>query len=164
MFLRCLMTACCPKHVCGVFKVLQPIKIKALLPFFFFFSNRWVPGFIFFFFFFCHFHATFFFSKAFVFENSNPIDAIPQKQYCRRGSIAAPHSPCRRSVVTSRELDANRGALMSNKTAKPGWYWAYCESHPQTDLSECLSACPSLSASASESQTFRKVSYEIIMK
>lgn len=48
MFLRCLMTACCPEHVCGVFKVLQPIKIKALLPYFF--SNRWVPGFIFFFF------------------------------------------------------------------------------------------------------------------
>lgn len=108
-------------------------------------------------------HDFFFFpSKAFVFENSNPIDAtiLSARIDC------SPTPSCRRSVVASRELDANRGALMSNKTAKPGWYGTYCESHPQTDLSECLSArpSPSLSASASESQTFRKVSYEIIMK
>lgn len=82
MFLCCLMTACCQKHVCGVFKVLQSIQIKAMLAFFF---KPLVQGFI--------FSHDFFSSKAFVFENSNPIDASPLKQYCRRGSIAAPHPP-----------------------------------------------------------------------
>lgn len=52
---------------------------------------------------------------------------------------------------------------LSNKTAKPGWYRAYRRTHPVWNWLVWVPVCPSLclSISASESQTFIKVSYEI---
>lgn len=42
----------------------------------------------------------------------------------------SPNSLSLPSVVGSTQLDVNWRALVSNKTAKPGWYRAYCRSHP----------------------------------
>ena len=51
----------------------------------------------------------------------------------RRGNIVSKDQSCpqtvRLSVAGSGELDVNWRALVSNKTAKPGWYGAYCRSH-----------------------------------
>lgn len=64
-------------------------------------------------------------------------------------------------MVGSTELDVNWRALVSNKIAKPGWYRAYCRSHPVWDWPVWVSICPSCPMSVYICQTFIKVSYEI---
>lgn len=73
-------------------------------------------------------------------KHSNPIISI------HRGNIVGKDQSCPqtlslslRSVVGSTEPDVNWRALKSNKTAKPGWYRAYCRSHPVWSWPVCLS-------------------------